>query len=477
MMAINPATIAGYQAMQEYLDVENFADYMLLHFYADAEDWPGHNGHAAVNPVSGDGRYRFFVWDQEIVLDGHGRAASRIDNNDGAGALFQKLRTSEEFRLLFANRVYKHCFNGGALSLEGSTARYAEIAGWIDKAIVAESARWGDTRMNTPYGSSIGQPSPLNDINHYNYPPAPHGPDYYFTREDSWVVERDNVINNYIPAIHNTANNYAIINVLRNAGLYPGINPPQFSQHGGPIPRNFKLNITTTSGTIYYTLDGIDPRLTGGAISPTAIGGSSSASQTLLATTRVCARTLLNGTWSALHEAVFVLDEPLALRITEIHYHPEAPPTGSDFDEDDFEFLELQNVGETPIVLYGVQITGGVRFDFGSEDIFPLEPGQVVLLVEDLEGFKWRYDTTDMLIAGVYSGKLSNGGEELILLDARGETILDFTYDDAWYPTTDGAGKSLEITDAHTAAEDWGLRQSWKASTTNGGTPGANPLD
>ena len=54
--------------------------------------------------------------------------------------------------------------------------------------------------MSTPYGNVIDQPDPLDDFNHLNYPPAPHGPDYYFTREDSWLVERDNVINNYIPS-------------------------------------------------------------------------------------------------------------------------------------------------------------------------------------------------------------------------------------------------------------------------------------
>ena len=270
MMSINPATLAGYGQIQDYLDVEDFADYMLLHFYGDSEDWPRHNGYAAANAISGDGKFRFFVWDQEIVLDYHGRAGSRIDRTDGAGAVFQKMRTSEEFRLLFADRVHKACFNGGALSMAVSQARYLEIANWIDKAIVAESARWGDVQMSTPYGNTIQQPSPLDDINHNLYPPAPHGPDYYFTREDSWVVERDNVINNYIPAVHNTANSYALINLLRAEGLYPAIDPAVFYingtyQHGGYISTGDLLTMTNPNGAgqIYYTLDGSDPRVPG----------------------------------------------------------------------------------------------------------------------------------------------------------------------------------------------------------------------
>ncbi|UCG59272.1 MAG: lamin tail domain-containing protein [Phycisphaerales bacterium] len=266
MMSINPATSGGYAQMKDYLDVENFADYMLLHFYADAEDWPHHNGYAAANAVSGDGRFRFFVWDQEIVLDYHGRAASRIGSSGGAGSVFQKMRTSEEFRLLFTDRVYKHCYNDGALSSNASQGRYLKIANWIDKAIVAESARWGDTQMSTPYGNTIRQPSPLDDINHNLYPPAPHGPDYYFTREDSWVIERDNVINNYIPAIHDLANSYALINVLRATNLYPDFDPPALHingayQHGGHVSPGDVLTMTSPSGKIYYAIDGNDVRM------------------------------------------------------------------------------------------------------------------------------------------------------------------------------------------------------------------------
>lgn len=294
MMALDASTFAGYTQIQQYLDLENFADYMLLHFYADAEDWPHHNGYAAANAAGGDGKFRFFAWDQEIVLDYHGRAAGRIDNASGAGAVFQKLRSSAEFRLLFADRVYKHCFNEGALSVAAAQDRYRSIANWIDKAIVAESARWGDVKMTTPYGSTIQQPSPLTDINHIMYPPAPHGPNYYFTREDSWVVERDNVINNYIPAIHDLANSYALLRLLRTKSLYPDLDPPVFlvnglPQHGGQISRGAVLTLFNPNerGTIYYTLDGNDPRVPGAASGPgtaNALVGEQAAKRVLVPT-------------------------------------------------------------------------------------------------------------------------------------------------------------------------------------------------
>jgi hypothetical protein len=316
MMAIDPPTPAGYAQMQQYLDVEDFADYILLHLYADAEDWPHHNGYAAANAKSGDGKFRFFVWDQEIVLDYHGRAASRIDNANGAGAVFQKLRASAEFRLLFADRVYKHCFNDGALSLAAAQERYRSIANWIDKALVAESARWGDVKMTTPYGSTLQQPNPLTDINHIMYPPVPHGPNYYFTREDPWIVERDNIIDNYLPAIHNLANSYALIRVLRAESLYPDLDPPAFHingvpQHGGQIPLGAVLTLTNPNGRgiIYYTLDGSDPRIPGTTSQRTAVKTFGSLPYSgpipLAQSIHIKARILDQSQWSALHEATY----------------------------------------------------------------------------------------------------------------------------------------------------------------------------
>jgi hypothetical protein len=278
VMNTDVSTIDGYTQVHNYLDVENFADYMLLHLYADAEDWPHHNGHAAVNPVSGDGKLRFFVWDQEIVLDYHNRAASRVDYTSGAGQLFQKMRTSAEFRLFFADRVQKHLFNDGVLNVANSQNRYLEIANMIDKAIVAESARWGDTQMSTPYGNTIDEPSDPCNPDDIHYPMPPHGPDYYFTREDSWIVECNNIINNYIPAIHNTNNSYAIINIFRNEDLFPAFDAPVFYvngsyQHGGHVSTSDTITITDpcSAGTVYYTLDGNDPRLPGEANLPETI--------------------------------------------------------------------------------------------------------------------------------------------------------------------------------------------------------------
>ena len=50
------------------------------------------------------------------------------------------------------------------------------------------------------------------------------------------------------------------MNEMRDYGFYPDTDAPTFNQHGGYVPSGFDLSISAPQGTIYYTLDGSDPR-------------------------------------------------------------------------------------------------------------------------------------------------------------------------------------------------------------------------
>ena len=69
------------------------------------------------------------------------------------------------------------------------------------------------------------------------------------------MAERERLLTSFFPArpAH-------VISQLRSHGLYPGIDPPTFSRHGGVVPAGFNLGISSARGTIHYTLDGSDPR-------------------------------------------------------------------------------------------------------------------------------------------------------------------------------------------------------------------------
>jgi hypothetical protein len=183
----------------------------------------------------------------------------------------------------------------------------------------------------------------------------------------------------------------------------------------------------------------------------------------------VRSRTLAGGDWSALSEAFFYFEIPL--RVTEIMYHPRAPGEGSEFDADDFEFIELQNIAGAPLDLNGIRLTGGIDFDF-SESPTALGPGEVVVVVKSLAAFAARYPFLGANVAGEYSGNLRNLGDAVRLEGRAGEPILDFDYSDRWFPASDGEGYSLTIADPQAPAAAWGEPSSWRLSAGPDGSPG-----
>lgn len=162
------------------------------------------------------------------------------------------------------------------------------------------------------------------------------------------------------------------------------------------------------------------------------------------------------------------------LRISEVMYHPADPSVAEInagfLDEDDFEFVELVNLGAERVSLSGVKFTVGITFDFSQGSVGGLESGERVLVVRNRAAFELRYGT-NRSVAGVYGGSLSNGGEQLKLVDGAGATILDFAFGDggSWPDSADGSGRSLVVKDAE---GDYSDPFNWRASLRIGGSPG-----
>ena len=159
------------------------------------------------------------------------------------------------------------------------------------------------------------------------------------------------------------------------------------------------------------------------------------------------------------------------LRITEIMYHPAPSETGG-YNDEDFEYIELKNIGNADIPLAGIRFTNGIYFDFSTSAIQILKPGEYILVVKNINAFVARYGNSSR-IAGVYTGSLDNNGERIVLIDASGEEILDFSYNNNWYKITDGFGFSLSVVNENAEPDDWNKKSNWKPSGVLNGTPGS----
>ncbi|MBM3846147.1 MAG: hypothetical protein FJ405_07675, partial [Verrucomicrobia bacterium] len=158
------------------------------------------------------------------------------------------------------------------------------------------------------------------------------------------------------------------------------------------------------------------------------------------------------------------------LRITEIMYNPK-PAAAPVPDSQEFEYMELMNVGAGSIDLRGCRLTNGVEFVFDPSVPFVLGGNERVLLLRNLSAFRSRYGVSPR-VAGEYVGSLDSNGETLRLEDSLGEKVLEFDYDNDWYPITDGLGFSLTMTNLSAHWDDWGNRSHWRPSGVIQGSPG-----
>ncbi|MEN6574809.1 MAG: lamin tail domain-containing protein [Phycisphaerales bacterium] len=432
-------------AYERLLDVDNVIDYMICTFYVGDLDAPissffqnsrPNNFYTVYNRADPDG-FKFFRHDCEHTLfnvnenrTGPYPAGSQSQHFNPQW-LHQQLAANAEYKTRFADHVYRHLFNDGPMTPQAAARLLTARKDTIDLAIIAESARWGDAKVARPR-----------------------------TKDDDWLPQVNFLLNDYFPQ-----RTSIVLNQLKSKGWYPSTDAPTFNQHGGAVEAGFGIVMTAQSGDIYYTLDGEDPRLPGGAVN-TAHAMLYTGPVVLTESTRVKARAF-GSVWSAVHDAVFAVG-PVAegLRISEFMYHP--VETGNP-DDPNTEFVELTNVGAEPIQLKLVRFTNGVDFTFPNVE---LSPGACCLVVKNTIAFETTYGF-GLPIVGEYAGSLANEGERITLVDAAGVTIQSFKYEDDWYDLTNGQGHSLiSANPAGSDPEQWSQKDAWRASTESGGSPG-----
>ncbi|HTD65887.1 MAG TPA: CotH kinase family protein, partial [Candidatus Limnocylindria bacterium] len=271
------------------------------------------------------------------------------------------------------------------------------------------------------------------------------------------------------------------------------LNRPSHNLPEGQVPLGAVMTLADNSGKagtqIYYTLDGSDPRGLQGVINPAALLYTAPITITNNVRIRARARNLahsnLTGTtpsgsrnpivstpWSGDVARTYYITLP-PLVISELMFHPAPSASLSDTnDPDNFEYVELKNIGSNTLNLAGFRFTNGITFTFtATNGVTNVAPGGYVLIVKNLASFTARYGAKTN-IAGVFQGNLDNSGERITFVGPRLEPILDFSYGDNWYPLADGLGFSLVILDPTAPLNTWDESQSWRISAGENGSPG-----
>ncbi|MBA7511576.1 hypothetical protein ES705_03572 [subsurface metagenome] len=461
--------------MEILVDIDNLIDYMLTIFYAGNFDAPTssfgqnnmpNNFYAIVNRNDKTDGYVFFNHDAEHAMfvdpawPGSGISENRVNigtrtdqykmevSNFSAFHpqwLHFKLTDNEEYRLRFADRAARHLTGDGVFTPSESLARFNSRVSEIETAIIAESARWGDAKSG-----------------------------HAFTKDDDWMPEIYQVQTEFFPLRTNI-----LIIQLKQAGLYTSLGAPEILSSGNPVYEedylmSSGLQITienpNSSGSIYYTLNGDDPRQVGGDISPSALEGNNGVSMNISSSAIIKARIYSNGNWSAIRHINFYSgnDDYSKLKVTELHYHPVDVIQGTDTTSGkSFEFIEFKNTGETSLNLSGFVLDSAVYYEFPPNTI--LGPKQFYVIVSKPSYFYYQHGK---IASGNFKGNLSNGGEEVLLKDSQGNEIIHFFYHDyePWPVTPDGEGPSLVSFEFNPTGNP-NDPYYWRASYWNGGSP------
>jgi hypothetical protein len=435
--------------IEAMVDVVSLADYMLLNFYGGNWDWDHHNWVAMRNRVNPGKGFQFFCWDAEHMVESVNANELAENNANCPSRLFQQLRKNEEFRRLFADRVQKFCFNNGALTPSSAAQRWIIRSNQIDKAVIAESARWGDYRRDVHQWQAAG-------------------PFELYTKETHWLPQMNYMLNTYFPN-----RTIAFLNQLRSADLFPETAAPVFLINNKPVSQKTiisgdALSMSSGEGSIYYTTNGSDPVIWYPSPSVSPYAKIYTVPLILNESSHLKARTYSNGDWSATSEQFFIVEENFHdIKITEIHYHPLDQGI---IENKEFEFIELKNTGNSTLDLSGLQFTEGIEFRFPEETALRLK--EFIVLASNRKCF---YDRYGFLPFGTFEGQLDNNGERIVLIGAEKDTICSFLYSafNGWPEAPDGEGNSLVPTEFN-PANDQDRPEFWRASYNIGGSPGAD---
>ncbi len=446
---INLSSQSNINNTNRYLDLDQTAAYLMLMSYASGFDWfEAHNCLGGGNITPGKGGYKFLLWDVDFAIGNGGQWDPNFAGSlsyfaapvNQDGPVPDNLVDDIEFTYMMADHMECTCYNNGILTPTMVVGAYMHRINQVKTSLIAESARWGD-----------------NDFSYVNNNRSNHVKKDEWDVNDEFTAELNAMRNTYLP--NRTA---SMINYWKDNGVTSDLKAVEFNQYGGLTNQGFQLVLTNNNAnsTIYYTLDGSDPRTVGGGILNSAIQYDEAITLpngpvTVKARVRDNFHSNSNiKKWSAMCPRKFYVNQNYAdLVINEIHYNPKDsifwnPALGrqDSISGRNFEFIELKNTGNSTINLTDVSFAKGVTVKFGKN--MSVAKDDFFIIAEDSLMFKEKYG---FYPDATYVGKLSNSGENLWLVDPLNNIIDSLKYDDfaPWDTEPDLGLHSLALRDVH----------------------------
>ena len=337
--------------------------------------------------------------------------------------LHYKLCSDPRYKMAFADRFYKHCLApGGALTAEKNRERFESRMAEIDDVVVCEAARWAQ--------KSQTRQTWLNSCNVCFT---------FFNNRTSYMLSQ-----------------------YRSRGWYPSVAAPAaYDENGNRIAEGVALPDGTTvklmssesnaayaNGTVYYTLDGSDPRAEDGSVAAGAIACPAAGFTLPQGGATVNARYLsTGGEWSALNVAALAAetlsDQAQGVRVAAVYSNT------LDGSGDGSEFIILTNLLDHAVSLEGLRFTCAKTGDAPKVDV-TLGAGREIAAGGTLKLTKandWP------------SAKITNGAVDMLMYDSDGATIQTLHFEAAWWNNAcKGTGAyfiALEFGDTVTAIGQW----------------------
>tara|TARA_R110000868_G_scaffold235273_3_gene489036 strand:- start:6503 stop:10099 length:3597 start_codon:yes stop_codon:yes gene_type:complete len=416
-----------YLLIEELIDIDNYIDYMASQIYYGNTDWPGNNI-KYWRDRSPDGKWRWILYDTDfgLGLSGHNYGENTLEfalepngpgwpNPSWSTYIFRRMVESDIFVNKFVNRMAD--LMNTSFEKEHINSVIDSLVQRIETEMPAHKNRWGGS-MDSWYNQ-------IDVMRNFG--------DNRRTFMESHLRNQFGILSNRNIQVSTSDVTKGVVQVNRII--------PTFFPWVGRYFSGIPIDLTAIPKRGYKFSE-----WSGGSTSTEAI---------------------IQGVVGSSYTANFVKSEVQIsdIVINEIMYNASEEQSTSDW-------IELYNATNSEIDISGWFVKDeDDTHEFTFPDNTKITGNSYLVIASDIADFNAEYSNISNLF-GDLGYSLAGGGDQVRLYDNTGLLVDSLSYTDElpWDIEADGTGKTLELLSSEM---DNSFPESWKASNTMGGTPGA----